>query len=203
GDRNLIRRGDGIEPISSEKAKQLTSGKKFAKSRPKESSDAFESLFGKDDNVASVPPQDQLPLSNSGSKSELGPTAPKSAAPKPTIADQGGAPARLSPTLASNRPVENASTDPVKVISTYGLPPGEANIRRIAHINARKLSGQKAYGQYVELVDSYNGDYLAAYQAGQLAQQLKKNDDAKAWYDKALQINPGYRPAQDARQKIE
>jgi tetratricopeptide (TPR) repeat protein len=97
---------------------------------------------------------------------------------------------------------ENTSTDPVKVIPTYGLPTGEANTRRIAHINAQKLRGQKAYDMYVELANSHGGDYLAAYQAGEAARKLRKNDDAKVWYDKALAINPNYKPAQDARKKM-
>jgi hypothetical protein len=29
-----------------------------------------------------------------------------------------------------------------------------------------------------------------------------KNNDAKTWYDKALAINPEYKPAQYAREKI-
>jgi hypothetical protein len=102
----------------------------------------------------------------------------------------------------SSRPLENQSTDPSKVISTYSLSSGEANVRRIAHVNAQKLSGKRAYDQYVELANSYSGDYLAAYQAGRIAQQLKRNDDARTWYDKALGINPEYKPAQSSRQRL-
>ena len=90
----------------------------------------------------------------------------------------------------------------MKVIPTYGLPGGAANVLRIAHLNARKLSGKKAYDKYVELANSFGGDYLAAYQAGEAARKLKKNDDAKSWYDKALTINTEYKPAQAARKKL-
>jgi curli biogenesis system outer membrane secretion channel CsgG len=121
--------------------------------------------------------------------------------PTPQSAPDPKEPERQAP-LQSSRPLENQSTDPAKVIATYPLSSGEANIRRVAHLNARKLSGKKAYDKYAELAESYSGDYLAAYQAGRFAQQLKKNDDAKAWYDKALAINPAYKPAQDSRQKL-
>jgi curli biogenesis system outer membrane secretion channel CsgG len=196
GDKSLIRRGDKVEPISPEKAKQLSGGKKFITSRPKEQSDAFESLFGKDggspapssSSASSPPPQPQEPLASAPSGAENGP-AQVSAKPAPVLA-------------VSKRPSENVSTDPVKVIPTYGLSSGEANTRRIAHLNARKLGGKKAYDKYVELANSFDGDYLAAYHAGRLAQQLKKKDDARTWYNKAIRINPDYKPAQEALKKI-
>jgi curli biogenesis system outer membrane secretion channel CsgG len=98
--------------------------------------------------------------------------------------------------------LENQSTDPAKVIATYPLPSGEVNLLRIAHVNARKLSGKKAYDTYTELADAYNGDYLAAYRAGEIALSMGKKDDARGWYDKALAINPEYKPAQNSRQKL-
>jgi tetratricopeptide (TPR) repeat protein len=85
---------------------------------------------------------------------------------------------------------------------TYSLAPGEMNNRRIAHINARKLNGQKAYDQYRQLADSYEGDYLAAYKSGEAAQKLKKKDEAREWYGRALKINPDYEPAQKAMEKL-
>ena len=115
------------------------------------------------------------------------------------------APASMSQSQSQSQPsrsLENDSTDPAKVIPVYGLPSGESNTRRIAHLGARKLNGKKAYEKYVELASSYGGDYLAAYQAGEAARNLKQNGDAKTWYGKALAINPDYRPAQDALKKI-
>jgi curli biogenesis system outer membrane secretion channel CsgG len=185
GDKNLIQRGDKVEPISPEKAKQLANGKKFVTSRPKGQSGTFESIFGKDSGAAS-PSQESLPtLYSSKSGSEQNSSIPASAP------------------AASNRPLENISTDPRKVIPTYNLSPGEANIRRITHLNARKLDGKKAYDQYIELVNSYGGDYLAAYQAGEAARKLRKGDDARTWYNKSIQINPNYKPAQEALKKID
>ena len=96
---------------------------------------------------------------------------------------------------------ENESTDPAKVIASYGLPSGETNTRRLAHINAAKLGdkSRKAYNKYVELAESYENDYLAAYRAGVIAKNLKRKKDAVKWLDKALEINPNYVPAQEAR----
>jgi curli biogenesis system outer membrane secretion channel CsgG len=110
------------------------------------------------------------------------------------------APSSTPPQL--KRPLENQSTDPAKVIATYPLPSGEANLLRIAHVNARKLSGKKAYDTYTGLADSYNGDYFAAYRAGEIALSMGKKGDARTWYDKALSINPEYKPAQSSRQKL-
>ena len=89
------------------------------------------------------------------------------------------------------------------MIETYSLSAGEKNIRRIQHINAQRLEGQQAYDAYVELVGSYRGDYLAAFQAGEMARELERNDDAITWYNRALEINPNYEPAQLARAKMQ
>ena len=194
GNKNLIRRGDKVEPISPEKAKQLANGKKFVTSRPKEQSGTFESIFGKGGNSPSAPSQDPLPQD-----------PPPQDPPPPSGPER--TPAALAPVLdgrsVKDTSIQNTSIDPVKVIPTYALSSGEANIRRIAHLNAQKLNGQKAYDQYVQLTNSYSGDYLAAYQAGKIAQQLGKKDNAREWYGKAVQINPNYKPAQEALKKIE
>ena len=98
---------------------------------------------------------------------------------------------------------ENSSTDPAKVIATYNIGSGEKNVLRISHVNAQNLLNsrnnadwQKAYEAYVELVNSHNFDYLAAYQAGEAARKLKNNDDANTWYNHSLAINPNYEPPQ-------
>lgn len=95
---------------------------------------------------------------------------------------------------------ENKSTDPTKVIATYGLPAGEANTLRIKHVNIRKFGNtQKAYKAYVELFESGQNDYLAAFMAGEVARHLKDKERAKTWYENALEINPDYEPAQKAK----
>jgi curli biogenesis system outer membrane secretion channel CsgG len=172
GNPALVRRGQKIEPISRERARDLSKRKAFVKELPR-SSGTFEEVFGdgtpSDRNLA--PDQEEQ------------------------------APSRPAPVRA-DRPRENQSTDPGKVVMTYPLAPGEANNRRIAHINARKLNGQKAYDQYCQLADSYDGDYLAAYRAGETAQKLRKKDEAREWYGRALEINPDYEPALKAMEKL-
>jgi len=86
------------------------------------------------------------------------------------------------------------------------LSSGEIVLRRITHINARRLLGskeradwQQAYDMYVQLAESYSSDYLAAFGAGEAARKLGDSDSARMWYDRALVINPKYQPAIDAR----
>ncbi|MBQ3457983.1 MAG: hypothetical protein IJG30_03390, partial [Synergistaceae bacterium] len=61
---------------------------------------------------------------------------------------------------------------------------------------------KKAYDNYIELVDSYENDYLAAYCAGMIARSMIRKNDAAKWLDRALEINPNYVPAQEAREKL-
>ncbi|MBQ3764799.1 MAG: hypothetical protein II869_07490 [Synergistaceae bacterium] len=77
-------------------------------------------------------------------------------------------------------------------------------MRRLAHRNAAKLGkkSKKAYDKYVELVESYENDYLAAYCAGMIARSMRRKNDAVKWLDRALEINPNYVPAQEAREKL-
>ena len=98
---------------------------------------------------------------------------------------------------------ENKSTDPAKVIKSYGLSSGEANTLRVKHINASKLgSSKKAYDAYTKLAEENANDYLAAFKAGEIAAKLRKKDEARTWYTKALEINPDYEPAQKALAKL-
>ena len=177
GNPALIHRGQKIEPISKETARDLSKRNAFVKELPRKPSGTFEEIFGND-----RPPVENAPSTE-------------------RVAEQEQPPSRPAP-LRSERPLENKSTDPGKVVMTYSLAPGEMNNRRIAHINARKLNGQKAYDQYRQLADSYEGDYLAAYKAGEAAQKLKKKDEAREWYGRALEVNPDYEPAQKAMEKL-
>jgi TolA-binding protein len=76
----------------------------------------------------------------------------------------------------------------------------------IKHRNAyNKYNSRKykdAYAEFCELADAYDGNYLAAYWAGRAAQNLKQKDDAAAWFDRAIAINPNYQPAFDGKAKI-
>ncbi|MDR1377216.1 MAG: CsgG/HfaB family protein [Synergistaceae bacterium] len=176
GNHSLIQRGDRVGAITKERARDLARQKAFVSNRPKRR--AYDDTW---DQISGNPPASNAPVA------QVSGFQPQRASTLPT---------------QPKRPSENNSTDPAKVIATYSISSGEANTRRIAHLNARKLNGQKAYDMYVDLANSFNGDYLAAYQAGEAARKLKKNDDAKTWYDKALAINSEYKPAQNAREKM-
>ena len=104
---------------------------------------------------------------------------------------------------SNNGGFENYSTDPGKVIPTYDLPSGQKNTLRIRHLNLRQYGKRKkAYEEFTKLYEEFNGDYLAAYKAGEVAQALRDNENAEFWYDKALEINPDYEPAQKAKEKL-
>jgi len=101
--------------------------------------------------------------------------------------------------------LENQSTIPEEVIPTYGLEAKRAENLIKAHNsfwNSRNKRKNDVYQRFADLVKDNNIDYLAAYRAGLLAQELHKNDEAKTWFDKALSINPKYKPAQDAKEKL-
>ena len=98
---------------------------------------------------------------------------------------------------------ENKSTDPAKVIATYALSSGEKNTLRIKHLSINKQGKkQKAYDEFVKLVEEYGNDYLAAFKAGEVAQALGDKDNAELWYNKALEFKPNYEPAQKAKEKL-
>ena len=104
---------------------------------------------------------------------------------------------------AAKTAFENSSTDPTKVIKSYGLSSGEANTLRVKHINAAKLgNGKKAYDTYVSMFEENSDDYLAAFRAGEIARSMKKKEDARTWFERALDINPDYVPAQRALARL-
>ncbi len=98
---------------------------------------------------------------------------------------------------------ENYSTKPEDVIPTYGLSEQQTKNLINAHNRFWKNSNKKAaYERISGLYDENNNDYLAAYRAGLLAQQLGTKEDAKAWFEVVLSINPNYEPAQKALEKV-
>ena len=193
GKVELIQRGDKIEHISAEEAKELAKRKDaFPKDRPRRplGEGILDPAVNLDDELKKIEAE-QMAQHNDAPDAPQDPAAQQ---PGPTapIASRG------------IRELENESTDPTKVVNSYGLEGGKANVLRIAHINTRKLgNNKKAYEKYVELANDYSGDYLAAYRAGAIALQLGDRDNAKAWNDKALIANPNYKPAQDLRAKLE
>ena len=108
------------------------------------------------------------------------------------------------PVRPASRGFENSSTDPARVIPTYGLPAGEARAREDLHRRLQKAGKTRnAYARYVEMANSYSGDYLAMYQAGIIAQSLGRRSDAAMWFDKALEANPYYEPAIRAKENMD
>lgn len=103
----------------------------------------------------------------------------------------------------ASRSLENSSTDPARVIPTYGLPVGEAKAREELHRKLQRAEkNQNAYNHYVEMTKTYAGDYLAMYQAGLIAQSMGRKNDAVQWFDKALSVNPQYEPAIHAKENV-
>ena len=175
---SLIRRGDKIEPISAARAKELVTGKKFAKDRPSASNSTFEQVFG-------------------------GATATESPA-TPTSTGTGASTQQAAPKKIEGFD-PNTSTD-AKVIETYPINSTEVNnlgiLQRSTYSMYKNRKYKDAYEGFKRGVDSYNGHYLAAYWAGMTAQKLKLNDEAREWFEKALAINPNYEPASEVLSKM-
>ncbi|MDR3076775.1 MAG: tetratricopeptide repeat protein [Synergistaceae bacterium] len=102
----------------------------------------------------------------------------------------------------------NTTTD-AKVINSYPLPPKEKNMLGIQQRNAYSLYRKQRYKQALEafskLADSYPQiNYLSAYWAGVASLKVKDSRaDALGWFNRALEINPGYKPAQAEKAKLE
>ena len=176
GNASLIKRGDKIAPISSSEVKDLVKKKAFAKSRPHTSDISdISTLDNRSPQISSIPSPAYINNENDTPKSSR----------------------------HSGRQLENRSTDPADVIPCYDLPSGELNARRIAHINANKLGrSQRAYNKFVELANTYDGDYLAAFRAGEIAKSMRRKREAREWFEKALDINPDYAPAKRALERM-
>ena len=103
-----------------------------------------------------------------------------------------------------NAVLENDSEDTETVINSYGLEPGAARNLILAHNNAWKYKNTnrrgEAYKRFCEMAQGPNNDYLAAYKAGLLAPGV---GEAKTWLRKTLEMNPNYKPAQAALERLE
>lgn len=186
GNPSLIRRGDKISPISPSEAQSLIKKKEIATSRPMASS-----LEGGGD-VDSR-------LSDIAGGQTYEPSAPEPE-PDPSYSRSVGA------SSFGDRPVglEDSSTNPERVIPTYSLAEGEKRSRITLHKNLQRAGKTRnAYNRYAEMYRTYSGDYLAAYQAGMIAQALGMRSEAAQWFDRALAANPNYVPAQDAKTSLE
>ncbi len=63
----------------------------------------------------------------------------------------------------------------------------------------------QAFEDYVKAFESQpTVHYLAAYWAALSASRLRnRGEDALTWVNKALEINPNYRPAQELKNRLE
>lgn len=111
--------------------------------------------------------------------------------------------------LPKSIPVEGFDpngSDQVKVISTYPIDNGLKNVLGIIQ---REGYGKYSSGKYKEAtasfargVDSYDGNYLAAFWAARSAYKAGHKAEAKRWIDRTLSINKRYRLAQEFRDKF-
>lgn len=110
----------------------------------------------------------------------------------------------LSSGTGRRKRLENASTDPKKVIKTYGLKPNEEKSLINAHVKASKANNAaKKYEAYKKISDANINDYLAAYNTGKFALDQSMYIEAREWASKALFANPNYKPAKDLIEKID
>jgi curli biogenesis system outer membrane secretion channel CsgG len=105
----------------------------------------------------------------------------------------------------SRGPDPNSDTGPSLVYSF----PLDRNVAAALEERQREAQNMLAGGRYMEayaefrkLAESYSFDYLSAYWAGVAVMRMNKPGAAAAWFDRALSINPSYRPALDARARI-
>ena len=102
----------------------------------------------------------------------------------------------------------NSSTEAAMIL-TYKLP---AERRRELIAMQREAYTRYSSNRITLALESYtaayeaepNANYLAAYWAGLCAERLRgRRDEAETWADRALAINPDYRPAQELKRRLE
>ena len=102
----------------------------------------------------------------------------------------------------------NNSTEAAMIL-TYNIP---AARRRELITMQREAYTRYSSNRITQALESYTAayeaepaaNYLAAYWAGLCAERLRnRRDDAITWADRALAINPDYRPAQDLKRRLE
>jgi TolA-binding protein len=138
---------------------------------------------------------------------ELAPVSDPEPVPTPEQAQPEPALAPAAKTAAELGFDPNTTTD-AKVINSYPLSSKEKNMLGIQQRNAYNLYSKKQYQKALEafskLADDYpDMNYLSAYWAGMSSLKIKNGKTAaKEWFDKALAINPDYKPAEAERAKI-
>ena len=102
----------------------------------------------------------------------------------------------------------NSSTEAAMIL-TYPIPAAQRreliNMQREAYTRYSSNRVTQALESYTAAYEAApNANYLAAYWAGLSAERLRnRRDEAVTWADRALEINPEYRPAQDLKRRLE
>jgi TolA-binding protein len=215
----VIERGDKIEPIALSKSKTM----KFPDKRPVASnhdSEAMRWLMGERKPGAPQPAVSPNPAPAAtpapAAASTAKPAAPATLAPAPVASPAPvtppAAPSVATPKPAGNfqwREIEgfdcNSSTD-AKVIDTFPLTPRERNTIGIAHRGAYNTYAKGRYKDafeiFAKLATDYDCNYLSSYWAGVCATKLRSTKEAAKWFERALSINPDYKPAREWLDKL-
>mgnify|MGYP002854823197 CR=1 FL=1 len=99
---------------------------------------------------------------------------------------------------------ENSSTDPVKVVNSYGLNKDDTNRLIARHKDALNMKSNSAKVQeYANMFSANTTDYLAAYYAALAEYNMNHGSASLAWCNRALKVNPRYYPANALRKKAE
>jgi tetratricopeptide (TPR) repeat protein len=89
-----------------------------------------------------------------------------------------------------------------RLIRTFPLSQVEMNALEIEHRGAWNLYSSQRYMEAFESFSrssSYRGNYLSPYWAGMSALKLRNIQSATAWFNRALEINPYFQPARNAK----
>ena len=172
-----IRKGDFIESVSAGEMKKM----ELTSYRPAGSSDALKILGSGGDSASAQPPAQPADSAASASSAVDPVPMPKTAG---GIAD---------------------TSDKEEVISTYPLDKKQINNLSILFRGGlgqfRSGKNEPALKIFTQGVQEYPGHYLSAYWAGRVAHKMGKKADALQWMNKALKINPNYKPAKEFKAK--
>jgi hypothetical protein len=194
-----IRRGDIALPIRFKNSSKL----KYPKERPAGLPGDRKTEYG-DDGVSvrgTAAPADYTPAPVFN---ETPPSPPSSPSAEPPV--RGGYAWKDAPGV--NRDTETG----YRLIDVYPLDSGTRNtisvIQRGAYDLYTKKNYKDAFEKFSKLASDYECNYLSAYWAGMSAIKIgdaKKGDakkqsykEALRWFDRALAVNPHYKPALDA-----
>lgn len=102
----------------------------------------------------------------------------------------------------------NNSTEAAMIL-TYNIPASRRReliaMQRAAYQKYSSNRITQAFEDYAAAAEAEpNTNYLAAYWAGLCAERLRnRRDDALTWANRALEINPNYKPAQELKRRLE